>query len=206
MESNPNYLEDLRIIKKVMEESSRFISLSGISGLFAGLTALAGALVAVFAILKGKVLLPGDQMLDLTTRQGSLLLIDAFIVLGLAVGGSVFFSYRKSIRNGLRIWTPVSRKFLINLTVPLLTGGLFVVILIARSNPELIIPSMLIFYGLSLVNAAKFTFSEVFYLGLIEILTGLLSSLFIRYGIYFWCFGFGLMHIVYGLLVYRKYR
>ncbi len=206
MESNPNYLEDLRLIKKVMEESSRFISLSGISGLFAGLTALAGAAVAAFAILNGNVMLTGDQLTELSGNQGTMLLVDAFVVLIVALGGAILFSWRKSVRRGLRIWTPVSRKFLVNLAVPLITGGLFIIILIQRGNAEYVIPSMLVFYGLALVNSAKFTFSEVFYLGLTEILSGLLASVFVSYWIWFWCLGFGLMHIIYGLLVYRKYR
>ena len=206
MESNQNYLEDLRLIKKVMEESSRFISLSGMSGLFAGLTALAGAAVAAFPILKGHVIMTRDQMTTLTGTQVTQLLLDAGIVLILALGGSVYFAWRKSVGQGLRIWTPVSRKFLINLMIPLITGGIIITILIQRGNPEYIVPSMLVFYGLALASSGKLTFSEVFYLGLIEIATGLLAFVFVDYWIYFWGFGFGLMHIVYGLLVYRKYR
>ena len=206
MESNQNYLEDLRLIKKVMEESSRFISLSGMSGLFAGLTALAGAAVAAFPILKGHVIMTRDQMTTLTGTQVTQLLLDAGIVLILALGGSVYFAWRKSVGQGLRIWTPVSRKFLINLMIPLITGGIIITILIHRGNPEYIVPSMLVFYGLALASSGKLTFSEVFYLGLIEIATGLLAFVFVDYWIYFWGFGFGLMHIVYGLLVYRKYR
>jgi hypothetical protein len=204
MESNPNYLEDLRLIKKVMEESSRFISLSGISGIFAGLIALAGA-AAAFAILNGNFQLTGP-LNELSANHASMLLADAAIVLLLALGASVLFSWRKSVRHQLRIWTPVSRKFLINLAVPLITGGLFIIILIQRGNAEYVVPSMLLFYGLALVNSGKFTFSEVFYLGLIEIVAGLLASVFTDLWIWFWCFGFGLMHIVYGLLVFRKYK
>jgi hypothetical protein len=133
-------------------------------------------------------------------------LAEALIVLALALGVSVFFSYRKSVKKGLRIWTPVSKRLLVNLFVPIVTGGILILILYFQHHWQLIIPSMLIFYGLGLVNAGKFTFNEVFYLGVLEITIGLFSGIFPVYGIIFWCFGFGLLHIVYGLAMYRKYE
>lgn len=210
MESKSEYFEDLRIIKKVMEESSRFLSLSGLSGLFAGLIALAGAAFAVYIFLDGKFLLSGGFFsADKAQEMDSLkikFLAEALIVLVLALGVSVFFSYRRSVQKGLKIWTPVSKRLLVSLFVPLVTGGILILILYFQHHWQLIIPSMLIFYGLGLVNAGKFTFNEIFYLGLLEITTGLLSAIFPVYGIIFWCFGFGLLHIVYGLAMYRKYE
>lgn len=193
-----------------MEESSRFLSLSGLSGLFAGLIALAGAAFAVYIFLDGKFLLPGGFFsADKAQEMDSLkikFLAEALIVLVLALGVSVFFSYRRSVQKGLKIWTPVSKRLLVSLFVPLVTGGILILILYFQHHWQLIIPSMLIFYGLGLVNAGKFTFNEIFYLGLLEITTGLLSAIFPVYGIIFWCFGFGLLHIVYGLAMYRKYE
>jgi hypothetical protein len=133
-------------------------------------------------------------------------LIDALLTLILAIGVSLYFSYRKSLRNSIKIWTPVSKRLLINLLIPLVSGGIFIIILYLQNNWKLVIPSMLLFYGLALVNSGKFTYNEVFYLGLIEILTGLLSALLPGYGIFFWAFGFGLLHITYGLIMYRKYK
>ena len=210
MESKSDYFEDLKIIKKVMEESSRFLSLSGLSGLFAGIIALAGAAFAVYSFLDGKVLLSGgffsaDKIRELDSLKIKLI-AEALVVLVLALGVSVFFSYRRSVRKGLKIWTPVSKRLLLNLFVPLVTGGILIMILYFQHHWQLVIPSMLIFYGLGLVNAGKFTFNEVFYLGLLEIATGLLSAIFPVYGIIFWCFGFGLLHIIYGLAMYRKYE
>jgi hypothetical protein len=210
MESKSEYFEDLKIIKKVMEESSRFLSLSGLSGLFTGLIALAGAAFAVYVFLDGKFLLPGGFFsAERVTELNSLkikLIAEAMIVLALALGVSVFFSYRKAIRKGLKIWTPVSKRLLVNLFVPLVTGGFLILILYFQHYWQLVIPCMLIFYGLGLVNAGKFTFNEIFYLGLLEIMVGLLSAVFPAYGIIFWCLGFGLLHIIYGLAMYRKYE
>jgi hypothetical protein len=210
MESKSDYFEDLKIIKKVMEDSSRFLSLSGLSGLFAGLIALAGVTIAIFAFLNGRMVLSTGYFNGLSPHELNILkiklMIDALIVLGLAVGISLYFSYRKSVKKGIKIWTPVSRRMLINFFVPLATGGIFIIILYLQDFWQFVIPSMLIFYGLALVNAGKFTYSEVFYLGLIEITTGLLAALFSGYGIFFWAFGFGLLHIIYGLIMYRKYE
>ncbi len=210
MESKSDYFEDLKIIKKVMEDSSRFLSLSGLSGLFAGLVALAGAAVAIFAFLNSRMILSAGYFNGLSPHELNILkiklMIDALFVLGLAVGVSLYFSYKKSVRNGIKIWTPVSRRLLINFLVPLFTGGIFIIILYLQNYWQLVIPSMLIFYGLALVNAGKFTYSEVFYLGLTEIITGLFAAVFPEYGILFWAFGFGLLHIIYGLLMYRKYE
>lgn len=117
MESKSDYFEDLKIIKKVMEDSSRFLSLSGLSGLFAGLVALAGAAVAIFAFLNSRMVLSAGYFNGLSPHELNILkiklMIDALIVLGLAVGVSLYFSYRKSVRNGIKIWTPVSRRLLI---------------------------------------------------------------------------------------------
>jgi predicted lysophospholipase L1 biosynthesis ABC-type transport system permease subunit len=205
-----NYSEDLKIIKKMMEESSRFLSLSGLSGLFAGGTALAGGIAAHFIILRSKTSVIDEFLINLSIQDSgkmrNLLIADALIVLVIALAGAFYFSIRKSHQKGLKVWTPVSRRLLINLFVPLLAGGFFVIILLIASQWFLIVPAMLIFYGLSLVNAGKFTYNEVYYLGLAEIITGMLAAVFQGSPLLFWIFGFGLLHIIYGFLMYRKYE
>lgn len=210
MESKQEYFDDLKIIKKIMEESSRFLSLSGLSGLFAGLIALTGGAFALFIILQGSLSTGNEYFRNLSAGEMDSikirLTVDAILVLILAIGVSLYFSYRKSLRLGTKIWTPLSRRLLFSLLLPLVTGGIFIIILYAEAQWQLIIPSMLIFYGLALVNAGKFTYSEVFYLGLIEIITGLVSALLPEYSLLFWCFGFGILHVVYGFFMYRKYE
>ena len=205
-----DYNEDLKSIKKIMEETSRFLSLSGLSGVFAGLLALVGGVVVYLVILKSHILSSSEFFINLSNRETASmkmqLIIIAFVILILAIGGSLYFSYRKSRRTGHKFWTPVSKRMLINLIVPLATGGIYIFILYSKEQWLFIIPSMLIFYGLALVSAGKFTYNEVFYLGLIEIVTGLICSVLPEYGIFFWCFGFGILHLTYGLLMYRKYE
>jgi len=209
MKNDSTSLEDIKAIRKIMEESSRFLSLSGLSGIFAGVTAIAGALVAYFFILdKGSTgfddyfsSLPQKEALALSWQ----LLVDAVIVLVLSILFSFYFSIRKVKKEGKNFWTPVSRRLLINLLIPLVTGGVFIILLVCQDNIRLIVPCFLIFYGLSLVNAGKFTFGEIFYLGILEIITGLVSGFVPGRDLIFWILGFGLLHIIYGLAMYRKY-
>jgi len=210
MNNKSTYSDDLKIIKKMMEESSRFLSLSGLSGIFAGLIAIAGGVAAHFIILNTKTTIIDGLLINLSLQEAgkmqTMLLADALIVLFLALAGSFYFSYNKSKKKGLKVWTPVSRRMLVNLFVPLLAGGCFILFLLSANEWLLIVPAMLIFYGLALVNAGKFTYDEIFYLGITEIITGFLAGIFKGSPLLFWTFGFGLLHIGYGLFMYRKYE
>jgi hypothetical protein len=209
MKNETDSLEDLKAIRKIMEESGRFLSLSGLSGVFAGLTAIAGALFAYFVILDNGSIYYDEYFRSLSQKETfSLrwrLIADAAIVLVLSVLFSFYFSLKKAKRDGKSFRTPVSRRMLINLLIPLVTGGVFIIVLMVQNHIQLIVPGFLIFYGLALVNSGKFTFDEVFYLGLLEIITGLVSAFIPGWGLIFWIFGFGFLHIIYGLAMFRKY-
>jgi hypothetical protein len=210
MENNISSVGELKTIRKIMEESSRFLSLSGLSGVFAGIFAIAGALVAWFLILHNGSIHYDEYFHSLSTKETSILrwqlIADALAVLLLSVFSALWFSARKAGKAGRNLWTPVSRRLLVNFLIPLATGGIFVFILLIQNHIQLIVPGLLIFYGLSLLNAGKFTYGEVFYLGLLEIITGLVSTLFPAFGILFWVFGFGILHVIYGIFMYRKYE
>jgi hypothetical protein len=208
MKSKTNPIEDLETIRKIMEKSSRFLSLSGLSGVFTGLIACAGAAVAFFIIRNGDA--GNGSLAGLTAEDTSpiriRLVIDAAIVLFAAISVASYLSYRKSIRLGVKIWSPVSKRLLTSMLIPLLTGGAFIIMLTVQEQYNLLIPSMLIFYGMALVNAGKFTYNDIFYLGLSEIFIGLVSMPFPRFGMCFWIAGFGILHIAYGIVMYRKYE
>lgn len=210
MENNLSSADELKTIRKIMEESSRFLSLSGLSGVFAGIFAITGALVAWFLILSNGSIHYDEYFRSLSPKETSILrlqlIADASVVLILSILFALFFSARKARKAGKNLWTPVTKRLLVNFTIPLATGGLFIIILFFQNHIQLIAPGMLIFYGLALINAGKFTYGEVFYLGLLEIITGLAAAVFPMLGIFFWTFGFGILHIVYGLFMYRKYE
>jgi hypothetical protein len=193
-----SHSEDLKTIRKIMEESSRFLSLNGLSGVFAGIFALAGFIIAFISIRNAD--LKGTGNLDF------ILLVDALAVLVLTLATGVYLSYRKAIRTGVRIWTGTTRRMLLNLLIPLIAGAVFILFFYLNSDYQYIIPAMLIFYGLALVSAGKFTFGEIQYLGILEVLTGFLAVILLDYALIAWAFGFGLLHILYGLIMHRKYR
>jgi len=202
--------EDLLAIRIMMERSSKFLSLSGLSGVFAGFCALMGAAAAYFLILDSGQVQYNEyfQVLGKTyTNTVQLLLgLDALAVLLAASIGAFYFSFRKSKKANQPIWTNSFKNLLGHLLIPLITGGLFVIILVAGNNIQLGASATLIFYGLSLVNAGKFTFGEIHYLGLTEIILGILAGIFIGYSLLIWALGFGVMHIVYGIIMYYKYE
>lgn len=210
MEENLTSADELKTIRKIMEESSRFLSLSGLSGVFAGLFAIAGGLVAYFLILNNGSIHYDEYFRSLSGKETSVLrwqlMADALSVLFLSIVFAFWFSARKARRAGKKFWTPVSKRLFINMLIPLASGGLFVIVLLIQNHSQLIVPGLLIFYGLALVNAGKFTYGEVFYLGLLEIITGFASAFFPSLGIIFWIFGFGILHLTYGLFMYRKYE
>ena len=209
MKNDSESLQDIKAIRKLMEESTRFLSLSGLSGVFAGLTAIAGALFAYFIILKSGTINFNEYLKTLPSLETTLLrwqlVAAAAIVLVVSVLFAFWFSMRKAKKDDKSFWSPVSKRLLINLLIPLITGGILTIVFMLQNQVQLIIPGFLIFYGLALVNAGKFTFGEIFYLGILEIITGLVSAFIPGWSLILWIFGFGLLHIIYGLAMFRKY-
>jgi len=196
-----------------MERSSRFISLSGLSGVAAGIFALIGA-AAVYVYFD---ISPFDDNLvyyaDVVAakeRWGidylTFFFLDAALVFIFAVAGGIFFTTRKAKQKGQKIWDKLTQKLLLNLLIPLAAGGIFCLALMKHGEFGLVAPATLVFYGLALVNGGKYTLSDIHYLGLSEIVLGLIALFYIGYGLEFWAIGFGILHIIYGTVMYFKYE
>ena len=203
---NQKHQEDLSHIRSMMERSSRFISLSGLSGVFAGLSALIGGLY-VYLLFKANGLdyFNGEHKLYSVDLVSELVFI-ALIILFFALTFGIFFTIRKSRKYNLPIWTTATKKMLVNLAIPLLVGGVFCLALLYHQMYVLIAPATLLFYGLALIYAEKYTFSDIKYLGFCELALGCVSLFFLGYGLVFWIIGFGILHILYGLIVFKKYK
>ena len=198
------YLKDISEIKNLMNRSSKFMSLNGLSGILAGIYGLIGAYLAFILIDSNKVLVSRYAHGQVNTLLIKLLALASIIVL-LSVGTAIFLSYKKAKKNGENIWNPAAKNMLIQFLIPLLTGGIFALLLLTRQYYGLISSVTLIFYGLALVNAAKYTVGTIYYLGLSEIILGLIATAFPGYGIWFWALGFGIFHIIYGSIMYYKF-
>jgi hypothetical protein len=207
---NQNQSETLREIsdiKRIMERSSRFISLSGLSGIAAGLCALAGAYFA-YNILNSYYAdynRKGYSDENFSELKFKLLIIAA-IVLVAALIMAFIFTWRRARQNHLPIWDLTARKLMWNVLIPLISGGLFILAMLRYSEWRFVAPACLIFYGLALVNGSKYTLTDIRYLGFIEIILGLINTQFTGYGLYFWAAGFGVLHIIYGAMMWWKYE
>lgn len=202
MTKRKDYSKDISEIRSMMERSSKFLALSGWAGIMAGIIALAGSYYAVYIIGFN----PGEVSPHLPEGTLYNITVTAFLVFMLALSASVMFSRGRAKRKGEKIWNAASKQLLIQMAVPLVTGGILITISILKGLIGLAAPISLIFYGLSLFNAGKHTVSEVQYLGFVQILFGLAGVTFIHLGMIFWAGGFGAAHIAYGLYMYIRYE
>ena len=203
MEQNQNYKKDLSEIRNIMEKSSRFISLSGASGIIIGIYAIVGT---YFIYRLGYLSESFTYEGDLNTIQSKGFISVGLTVLVLALGSAIALSYKKAKRMNLPLWDHTAKRLIISLLIPLVAGGLFILILLSQGEIKLLAPLTLMFYGLALVNASKYTYNDLKVLGITEVILGLLGSYFIGYGLVFWTIGFGIVHIVYGVWMYYKYE
>ncbi len=189
-------------IRNLMDRSSRFISLSGLSGVVAGSSALIGVAITLWKLNTGRT----EWLWDIDLAQQSFLILVALGVLVVALFGGMVLTIKEAKKQGQPTWDKTSRSLVSSLLIPLVSGGLFCVTLASRGDAELILPSTLIFYGLSLVSASKYTLEDIRYLGYVELFLGFIAALMVGYGLIFWAVGFGLMHIVYGIYMHMKYN
>ncbi|WP_190809527.1 hypothetical protein [Flagellimonas sp. S3867] len=197
MESK-KYLEDITEIKDLMSRSSRFISLSGLSGILAGVYAITGAIVAYI------FLLPKGDYVVLHSWNFKMIVGVLFAVAVLSMVTAYLLSSKKAKKNNEKVWDETTKRLLINFLIPLVTGGIYILIKLNSQHYGLTASLMLIFYGLALVNASKYTIGNVKYLGYVQIVLGLICAAFPGYGFWFWILGFGLLHVIYGSLIYFK--
>ncbi len=201
-------VEEIRDIRRIMQRSSRFISLSGLSGIAAGVCALVGSYFAYdwireyYLRYEHRTEFDGADFQKLKLR----LLVLAVGVLGVALTSALYFTWRRARQNHLPLWDLSSRNLMWNMLIPLITGAVFILAMLQYNEWRFVAPACLIFYGLALVNGSKYTVSDIRYLGYLEILLGLITTQFIGYGLYFWALGFGVLHIVYGLIMWWKYE
>ncbi|MRG49058.1 hypothetical protein GFS24_28370 [Chitinophaga sp. SYP-B3965] len=198
------HLDTLTDIKRIMERSTRFISLSGLGGVGAGISALVGAYFA-WNILEDR-----SSYDSIARGGGDLLVIRLLMIAGAvlvaALSAGFYFTWKKARRQGLPVWDAAARKVFFNLMIPLGAGGLFIFGLLYNNQLALVAPSCLVFYGLALVNASKYTVTDIRYLGYAEIILGILALFNLYHGLLFWALGFGVMHIIYGTLMWWKYE
>jgi hypothetical protein len=199
MESK-DYLKDISDIKDMMNKSSRFISLSGLSGILAGIYALIGAAIAYWLVITYS-----NGVLTLNGWVFESCLLTLAIIALLSISTGILLTTRKAKKDGAKIWDTTSRRLVINFLIPLIVGGLYILIILSQGKYGQSGGLMLIFYGLALVNASKYSIGDIQYLGYIQIGLGLIGAYEPGYGFWLWVIGFGIMHIIYGTWMHFKY-
>ena len=202
MDSHQQSLADIQDIKRIMERSSRFISLSGWSGIAAGVCALGGAFTAMRLIEAYNNHIYGIR---LGLLEQTLLLV-AGVTFVAAFISAFIFTYIRSRREGVPVWGKSALRLLFNTAIPLAAGAFVVIRMLQLKEYGLLAPSCLIFYGLALVNGSKYTLGEVRYLGYFQVILGIINLWMPGNGLLFWALGFGILHIIYGMVMWWKYE
>lgn len=201
-------LDTLHDIKDLMERSSKFLSISGLSTVLTGIYACIGSALAYCVLTKQGFMNSWYNIPLLNTSiqpRLYVICIIALVVLILSLLTVFTMSYRKAKKVNRNIITDKSvHRLLWNFFLPLFTGGVLCVSLLWQHYYGLTSSVMLIFYGLSLVNCAKYTYSDVRYLGYAEIILGLMDSFAVGHALLFWVIGFGILHILGGVYFYYK--
>jgi hypothetical protein len=207
MDVKDQHLDALKDIRKMMQRSSRFISLSGLSGVAAGIWALIGAYFAYDWITENYNSYDHEGYIgDNFTRLRTNLFLLALAVAGLALITALYFTWRRAGKNKTPLWDHTSKQLVINTAIPMIVGGLFIIAMLQYSEWRFVAPACLVFYGLGLVSGSRYTLSDIRYLGFSEVVLGLINTQFIGYGLYFWAMGFGVLHIIYGFVMWWKYE
>ncbi|MFM9951447.1 MAG: hypothetical protein ACKV1O_26165 [Saprospiraceae bacterium] len=206
MNSSFNPQDDLAQIRTIMERSTKFLSLSALSAILAGVYALIGAGLAYKIIYDSEVVLYFELKNQFITPETLPLILIAGTVFVFAVGTGLLLSYRKASAAGQPLWNAPAQRLFYNFIIPFGAGSVFVIILYFRGYYSLLAASTLLFYGIAMLNAGNFTFSDIRKLGMGEIALGILAAIFPGKGLLFWALGFGVLHIVYGVIMYLKYE
>lgn len=211
MDSQIHSSKTLQDIRDMMEKSARFISLSGWSGIWAGMTGLVGAYIAHTWLKDAPNFYRNYNSNDDLIRTRSFdpltvrFILLAIVVLVVALIGGYYFTWRKTRRSGNSLWSSASRRMLFYMAIPMVAGAAFSLLFLKNGHEGYIASTCLVFYGLALINGSKYTLSDIRYLGYCEFLLGILAMFIPLHGLIFWAIGFGALHIIYGVIMWRKY-
>ena len=95
--------EEIEHIRSMMERSSRFISLSGKSGILAGIAALIAAFLSYYFIRESGADYFGNGPITFSPALLTKLAITALVTLIVALFSGIYFTIQKSKRNNLAI-------------------------------------------------------------------------------------------------------
>lgn len=181
-------LDNLRYIRETMESASAFTAVPGAGGALMGLTALLAAPLAARQ----------------TSVEGWLGVWMAAAVLAFLIGGAAMLRKARHAKVPL-IWGP-ARKFALSLAPPIVVGALLTIALY-RAGHASVIPGMwLLLYGTGIVTGGAFSVRIIPAMGLCFMLAGAVA-LFCppAWGNWFMAAGFGVLQILFGIIIARRH-
>lgn len=181
-------LDDLRFIRRTMENSAWFTAVPGW-----GMVAMSG--VAAMAAL-------GSWREPRVERWLAMWLAAA----GLALGIALMTMRRKAGRAGVPLLSGPGRRFLMNFAPPLLVGAVLTLVLY-RSGAVATIPGMwLLLYGTAVVSGGAFSVRIIPVMGAAFMALGAITLLAPHsWANGFMLAGFGGLHLVFGILIIRRH-
>jgi hypothetical protein len=208
MSQEDQHLETLADIRNLMRESSQFLSLSGLSGICAGVFALIGAFFGrqyyneYFALVRS-----GDYTMDTLYMYIGKMFLICVAVAGASICTALYFTFSKAKKNNRSLFDHTSIRLLKSMLVPLGAGGILCLAMLYRMDMSalFIAPAMLLFYGIALVSSSKYTLHNIELLGYAEIALGLIGCFKLGIAFPLWTIGFGVFHIIYGVIMWYKY-
>ena len=195
---NKEALNTLNDIKEMMERSSKFKAISGLSIIIVGILAsLVSAYIYFFL---------GDYSINTPTKWRTTAII-AIALLVVAFATVFLMAYLKAKHHNLRFTMDATmRRFLLNFFIPMAAGGLLCIALLMQQHYGLVSSITLIFYGLALINSSHFSYPALRYLGYAELVLGLIDCFMVNYALLTWFLGFGVLHIVFGIIFMIQYE
>lgn len=177
-------MEDLRFIRRTMENGSAFTAVPGWGGVVIGITALAAAWIAA----------------GQATPEGWL---GVWAVEGLVAAGlGAWAIHRKARRVGLPLLSGTGRKVLLGFTPPALAGLVLAIALWEAGAPGVIPGAWLLLYGVAVVAAGTFSVRVVPLMGACFMVLGTLALLLAPdAGNVLMASGFGGLHVVFGAII-----
>lgn len=192
--------ENLRVIRELMERSTRHSTFSGLSGVLAGLVSIAGCLIQAFYVRR----LGG-------ATQSTGFLLNWAVVVALVLSLDFILTKRRAPLVGKRILSHLGRQMVMASLPGLGTGALLTLFFVHRGMMDEIYPFWMLCYGSAISAVSLFSQKEVARLGLAFLLAGaltlaaeLLGAPPSPLGLVMMAFSSGGFHIAYGIAAGRR--
>ena len=181
-------IDNLRFIRETMERSTHFTAVPGYGGVFMGLTAIAATVVA-----NGQP--PVKDWLTVWIVEA---------ILAFAIG--LFATWQKSKIAKIPLNSAPAKKFAMSFLPPLICAIIITFGLWRLGHSEAMIPVWLLLYGAAVVCGGAFSVRVVPVMGWCFVALGTIAFLLPNgYGNLVMGFGFGVLHIIFGLIIARRF-